>query len=49
MNFLLKLKNCVKKKFFPDFFQKISDFQDFPWSSNNFFDFPDRVKTLIDN
>ena len=47
-DFLLKLKNCMDKKFFhrlfPDFFLKISNFPDFPWRSSIFADFPDRVE-----
>ena len=35
------------KIFFPDFFQKISNFPDFPWPPNKFPDFPDRVEILI--
>ena len=49
MIFLLKLKIARMKIFFPDFFQKISNFPDFPRSSNKFpifLDFPDRVETL---
>ena len=41
--FLLILKICVDKNFLlwllPDFFQKISNFPNFFWSSNNFSDF----------